>query len=233
MPPNPRLQRTRSASPPSPLSRQPLGTALGVWLLVVTGGLGVTSPAAQCADTLTSGPAVQLPQSGTYTLTLTALGGSRKGASVRGRLELSAVPTGSRSDTGALYGTLAVNPKLVGAPLCEDAPPLSSPDPKRPGVLMTRSTDGALTLWIASVANQDTPGMVSTDGCGVALQIDESSVSGFRGRWGSAGIVHDGCGTFRAVKVFTSWPNPRLQRTRATRSPLSRQPLGAPKSFES
>jgi hypothetical protein len=24
-PPNPRLQRTRSASPPSPLSRQPLG----------------------------------------------------------------------------------------------------------------------------------------------------------------------------------------------------------------
>src|SRR5450755_2415935 len=43
-PPNPRLQRARSASPPSPLSRQPLGVRKFCLGLLAISGLALTSP---------------------------------------------------------------------------------------------------------------------------------------------------------------------------------------------
>jgi hypothetical protein len=41
--PNPRLQRTRSASPPSPLSRQPLGTRRGITARIAVGALALVT----------------------------------------------------------------------------------------------------------------------------------------------------------------------------------------------
>ena len=181
------------------------GLAAGA-LLSVLGGLAAGKgalplPADRCADLMRGQSAVDLPAAAGYAIALSASEGSRKGKRAKGDLRLYVVPSGMRSDGGALYGTLSLPLEAVGAPLCDGAPALFSLDPSRPGVLVTRAADGTVTLYARATANAAPAGSETLEGCGVAFKVDRSSATGFSGRWGSAGQTFDGCGTFRAERT--------------------------------
>ncbi len=177
--------------------------------------------------------------SGEYTLTLVATGGSSSGASVRGRLWLrrtSMLDTSTKAATRALtadtasiplYGAVNVDLAGVGVPVASGTSgPVPDPrsfDPVRPGVLVTRRLskavgEGRWRLLIGTSANDRRAPCDSAGDCpptpaagsGLALSVARIGQDEFAGSWTAIGADDGARGYFCAVPVhYFGFPYPQ------------------------
>ena len=177
--------------------------------------------------------------SGEYTLTLIATGGSSSGASVRGRLWLrrtsmldtAAATRALAADTARipLYGAVNVDFAGVGVPVTAPATgAVSDPrsfDPMRPGVLVAHHTsraigEGRWRLLIGTTANDRRTACDSAGDCpptpavgsGLALRVSRIGRGDFAGNWTAISATDgDGArGYFCAVPVhYFGYPYPQ------------------------
>jgi hypothetical protein len=177
--------------------------------------------------------------SGEYTLTLVATGGSSSGASVRGRLWLrrtSMLETSTTASTRALvadtariplYGAVNVDFAGVGVPVASGTSgPVPDPrsfDPPRPGVLVTHHMskvigEGRWRLLIGTTANdRRTPCDSAGDcppppaaGSGLALNVARIAQNEFAGSWAAISADDGARGYFCAVPVhYFGFPYPQ------------------------
>ncbi len=177
--------------------------------------------------------------SGEYTLTLVATGGSSSGASVRGRLWLrrtSMLDTSTAASTRALtadtariplYGAVNVDFAGVGVPVAGGTSgPVPDPrsfDPVRPGVLVAHHTskaigEGRWRLLIGTTANDrrapcDSAGECPTTpvaGSGLALSVARIGQDEFAGSWTAISAGDGARGYFCAVPVhYFGFPYPQ------------------------
>ena len=171
---------------------------------------------------------------GDYLLTMVATAGSRRGASVRGRLRLRPTSSADRSPrTGEgpakpdtlhhpLYGGTDVDLSAVGAPIGvgrdnSEEPQPGSLDPIYPGVLAflwnyefpdrLRQT----SLLVATLSNSRAQGL-GIDGAGIALAVRRIDDPDFAGTWDRWGLVSDGAGYFCATRVGIDGETAALSR---------------------
>jgi hypothetical protein len=92
---------------------------------------------------------------------------------------------------------MTIDPTTCGYLSRNDCPRPSSPDPKKPGVLVIRDDQDGIELFVGSCSNQD--GQRFFDGCGVTLMPGRSSTATWISRtWVNEGLI-PGFGTFDAV----------------------------------
>ena len=177
--------------------------------------------------------------SGEYTLTLIATGGSSSGASVRGRLWLrrtsmldtSAVPAtrALAADTARipLYGAVNVDLAGVGVSVATGTsgavPDPRSFDPMRPGVIVAHHLskaigEGRWRLLIGTAANDRRAACDSAGDCpptpaagsGVALSVAKIGQDEFAGSWTAISAGDGVRGYFCAVPVhYFGFPYPQ------------------------
>jgi hypothetical protein len=177
--------------------------------------------------------------SGEYTLTLVATGGSSSGASVRGRLWLrrtNMLDTSSAASMRALaadtariplYGAVNVDLAGVGVPV-PDSPSATVPDsrsfdPMRPGVLVAHHLsradgEGRWRLLIGTTANDRRAACDSAGDCpptpavgsGLALNVARIAQNEFAGSWTAISAGDGPRGYFCAVPVhYFGFPYPQ------------------------
>jgi hypothetical protein len=150
-------------------------------------------------------------RAGNYQLTLRADCGQRRGSTSEGRLTLVGASATDRSSTsGAVvvdlhgppqfYGWTPLDFRRVAAPICNDgaAPPPTSQDPMRPGVLVRSKKSAAPPIILIGTLSNLRTGSLFYDGCGIGLFVNDLDGTCYRGTWGNWGIVTGGSGTFRA-----------------------------------
>ena len=150
-------------------------------------------------------------RAGVYRLTLVADHGSREGGSSEGLLTLvTASATDKSPITGEIakdayepplfYGWTELDFGRVAAPVCREPDPASR-DPVRPGVVVPARTHLDRQLVLIGTVWSLRDGFLSTDGCGIALQVEGSEAGCYRGSWNRWGLAANGSGTFEACSI--------------------------------
>jgi hypothetical protein len=158
---------------------------------------------------------------GRYQLTVISEGPDLAGRRVAGVLWLwpsSAADSSPRTRKGVAPGDTIVHPYYGASDLdlwslkrkgpSGEAELRSRIDPVYPEILVTvrggpsqsNTVWKSITMWIGSVTNAR-DGSLGLDGAGFALHILEITSTGFKGRWGPAGIVQTEEGYFCAIRT--------------------------------
>lgn len=187
---------------------RPVETLLAVAICLVSAGCpGYEEPAVWSRSVE--------PPIGEFKLTMLGQAGAELGpeSGTEGRLHLfEATLTDRPEETGRqvvdlgepplAWGFTTIDAAAAGIPLCEDSPAPDSEDPAWPGVVLLRAMpdDVHLTLLISTSSNRR-DGVLSSDGCGVGLEIEEWDGQRGHGAWRGWGIVETEGGTFRMERL--------------------------------
>lgn len=167
-----------------------------------------------------------LIEEGEYHGRLIAKSGSQKGEVAEGEIIFVQAERGDRSPTSGeqvsdlrsvkFWGSTNISLEKVAAPLCNPLVKPDSHDPVFPGLIVIQTEDNPALILISTAANRR-DGRLTSDGCGIRLDIHRATKDGcLEGRWKEWGVIRDGRGVFSMCPLNTQVNDNRNAAARKT-----------------